>query len=81
MNHTAWRAIEGALPHLSQTEKLTLLKRVARSMSARKQAPSAARQREALRELRRELAALPVHNPEDGFSNRDHDKVLYGGTT
>jgi hypothetical protein len=21
---------------------------------------------------------LPVENPADGFSNRDHDRVLYG---
>ena len=30
-----------------------------------------------LRRLRRELAALPVHNPDDGFSSRDHDNELY----
>lgn len=30
-----------------------------------------------LRRLRRELAALPVHNPDDGFSSRDHDAELY----
>lgn len=29
--------------------------------------------------LRRELATLPVCNPGDGFSNRDHDEELYGG--
>ena len=35
-------------------------------------------QRDALRRLRQELAALPVHNPVDGFSNRQHDQLLYG---
>ena len=28
--------------------------------------------------LRRELARLPVRNPADGVSNRDHDRELYG---
>ena len=28
--------------------------------------------------LRRVLATLAVHNPPDGFSNRDHDQTLYG---
>lgn len=37
------------------------------------------RQREALEELHAELDALPVEGEEDGFSGRDHDKVLYGG--
>jgi len=34
---------------------------------------------QALNRLRKELATLPVCNPADGFSNRDHDKLLYGG--
>ena len=29
--------------------------------------------------LRQELALLPVRNPADGFSNRDHDKLVYEG--
>ncbi len=31
-----------------------------------------------LKELVRELEALPVARPDDGFSVRDHDKLLYG---
>jgi hypothetical protein len=34
--------------------------------------------RDALHRLRQELAVLPVHNPVDGFSNRQHDQLLYG---
>lgn len=26
-----------------------------------------------------EMQSLPVHNPADGFSGREHDRVLYGG--
>lgn len=36
-------------------------------------------QLQALDQLRKELAALPVQNPPDGLSNRDHDRLLYGG--
>jgi hypothetical protein len=34
-------------------------------------------QRGRLAKLRREVLALPVRNPSNGFSNRDHDDVLY----
>ena len=30
--------------------------------------------------LRQEMAALPIGNPADGISNRDHDALLYGDT-
>lgn len=33
----------------------------------------------ALNRLRKELEALPVQNPADGLSNRNHDSLLYGG--
>jgi len=36
------------------------------------------RQQEALQELHETLDALPPEGPQDGFSGRDHDKVLYG---
>jgi hypothetical protein len=35
-------------------------------------------QLQTLSRLRKELAALPVQNPTDGFSNRNHDSLLYG---
>ena len=31
-----------------------------------------------LGELRRRVRSLPIKNPDDGLSNRDHDQVLYG---
>ncbi len=31
-----------------------------------------------VQQLQSELASLPVQNPGDGFSNRDHDDTLYG---
>ena len=68
------------LHRLTPGEKLALIEHLAHSL----QSPiavdqgSAIQQREALRHLRHALAALPVHNPEDGLSNRDHDRLLYG---
>ncbi len=32
-----------------------------------------------LNQLRQKVSALPVRNPCDGFSNRDHDRLLYEG--
>jgi len=42
------------------------------------QATDAHRQRDALNKLRERMKKLPVHNPDDGLSNRDHDQILYG---
>ncbi len=36
------------------------------------------RQRQARVRLMEELDALPVHNPDDGLSARDIDRVIYG---
>ena len=32
----------------------------------------------AIEEMLMEIDALPLEGPDDGFSGRDHDKVLYG---
>ncbi len=49
-----------------------------RSLSSAQPASETEQQRKNLERLRRELAALPVRNPADGFSGRDHDVALYG---
>lgn len=66
------------LEQLSPAEKLALIERLARSLRVTPQEGPLDQQHETLRRLRRELAALPVTNPADGFSNRDHDRLLYG---
>jgi hypothetical protein len=38
-----------------------------------------ARQKQALCCLLDELAQLPPASPTDGLTNRDHDRILYGG--
>jgi predicted DNA-binding antitoxin AbrB/MazE fold protein len=37
-----------------------------------------ARQRVAIEEMLAEIESLPIEEPDDGFSGRDHDKILYG---
>ena len=66
------------LTHLTPQEKLALIECLARSLQATPALPSPDQQRIALHRLRRALALLPVMNPPDGFSNRDHDRLLYG---
>lgn len=81
-NHTMdWNVLHETLNHLSAAEKLQLIEEVARSLRAPATGAKAGHRRAALERLRRELTALPVLNPADGFSNRDHDDVLYGGTS
>jgi predicted DNA-binding antitoxin AbrB/MazE fold protein len=35
-------------------------------------------QRAAIEEMLAEIESLPIEEPDDGFSGRDHDKILYG---
>jgi len=75
-----WREqVAQILRNLTSAEKLQLMGDVARSLRA--PVPVAAGWRENLKRLQEKLATLPVHNPADGFSNRDHDQVLYGDGT
>jgi len=37
-----------------------------------------ARQQAAIKEMLAEIESLPIEEPDDGFSGRDHDKILYG---
>lgn len=80
MTATEWTMLEDTIRKLTPGEKLELIERVVRSLRARGQAPPAFGQREAMEILRQKLAALPVRNSADGFSNRDHDKIIYGDT-
>ena len=37
-----------------------------------------AKQQDGIRRMLEETAAFPSQSPPDGFSGRDHDKILYG---
>jgi len=79
-DQTDWQTLQQTLDDLSSSQKLELIERVARSLREGKNSANAAEQRANLERLQRELATLPVRNPADGFSNRDHDAELYGGS-
>ena len=72
-----WEAIEQTLARLTRSEKVQLVQRLTRSLRPATSKFSAEQRRDALNRLRKEIAELPVNNPADGFSNRDHDRVLY----
>ncbi len=71
-------ALEQTIEGLTPEEKLALIEHIARSLQAVPMRMPPVQQHDALRRLRQELAGLPVYNPVDGFSNRQHDQVLYG---
>ena len=67
----------GAIEHLTSTEKLELLQCIAQSLQGGVE-PSPADRKAALLRLCAELDTLPVGNPADGWSNREHDAAIYG---
>jgi hypothetical protein len=75
-----WGLLQQAIDHLSPSEKLYLIEEVARSLRTPAVATDSGAQKAKMDRLRAEMAALPVRNPADGFTNRQHDRVLYGET-
>jgi len=76
----SWQDMRALLSRLTPTEKLQLIEEVARSLRQPPEEFEPSTSQADLDRLRRELAALPVCNPADGFSNRNHDEELYGGS-
>jgi hypothetical protein len=72
------QSILQSLDHLTSADKLLIIEEVARSLRDRTAPPDPASQSAALMRLLNRMEALPVESPDDGFSNRDHDRVLYG---
>lgn len=67
------------LDRLTAQEQLACLERLARILQAQQpQQRNPDQQRAALQRLRRDLATLPVRNPAEGVSNRQHDQRLSG---
>ena len=80
MTQAEWQHLQEALDQLTVEEKQRVIDHVKRSLEHDSVAPAdqAKQQRSALDRLRNETDKLPIHNPEDGLSNRDHDDLLYG---
>jgi predicted DNA-binding antitoxin AbrB/MazE fold protein len=54
------------------------LPQVAESVSGELSPEQLAKQRAAIEAMIAAIEALPPEGPDDGFSGRDHDKILYG---
>jgi hypothetical protein len=69
MTQQDFESIVQTLDRLAAGEELVLIEHFARSLRAHTDGEqvSAAEQREAMRRLRREVKALPILNPSDGF--------------
>jgi hypothetical protein len=82
-------AIEASLAGLTNAEKLELIARIARSIRSGPQSQPgtagpierAERQYGNRMRLIAEIAALPETPRDDGLTNRDHDKILYGSSS
>lgn len=75
--------LERLIGKLTEAEKRGLADRLLRSLDGEAvAAPHDDRmmpeQKQALLDFLDEIESLPVENPDDPFSGRDHDKVLYG---
>ena len=77
MSANQWAIIEAAIKNLSDAEKLELARRLLQEPSGNGEIDFA-RQRDALTKLCELTEKMPVFNPADGRSNRDHDSVIYG---
>ncbi len=76
------RVVENSINDLSDAEKLELIGRIARSIptDTAAEAERVRIQREDLDQFIARMETLPSVPSDDGFSNRDHDKILYGST-
>jgi hypothetical protein len=68
--------IEAAVRRLPAAERVRLIEVIARSLRESEAEPRP--DKAALEDLLDEMSELPSQSPLDGFSNRDHDRLLYG---
>ena len=78
MSNSDRETIDRTLQRLTPAEKLELIEQVVRSLRSTAMPFSDERQQSEARKLIAEMVALPPEGPDDGFSGRDHDKLLYG---
>ena len=78
--HDRWKDdFEEALVGMDDEKKAQLIERIARSMKPTINAQPRLTPAQVAARLA-EIAALSVSSPDDGFSARDHDLVLYGSS-
>jgi hypothetical protein len=69
--------LRNIIAKMSTKERLELIEELAHSLRKRREAPEGEELRENVRKLMEKIEALPIGNPDDGFSSKDHDKVIY----
>ncbi len=74
-----WKAMENTIARMTADEKQRLLTTVVRTLAAERAAAALAGKEQTLQALLVEMSQLPVARPDDGFSNRGHDLLIYGG--
>lgn len=70
--------IEQAIKGLDRRDKLHLIQVLADALQRDQPAPPPGERRIQLDDLLEGLDAIPSESKDDGFSNRDHDTLLYG---
>lgn len=82
MTQQEWETIERILASLSAHEKQEVVDRILHTISADPLASDRASQQcSALSRLCEKLDALPADPPDDGLTNRDHDRILNAWTS
>lgn len=71
-----WSQLDPAIAQMTPQEKRRLARRLNRELHATLDEEPPYDADEAIR-LVREIIDLPIEGPDDGFSGRDHDRVLY----
>ena len=77
MSAINWAEVESAFATLPLPQQLEMVERLI-GVARKQPAVSVEAQKRAWRRVLEKTADLPVANPQDGLSGRDHDQILYG---
>ncbi len=77
MTASEWHNLKKTIDKLDAAAKRRLIREITATLEPSPLTAEA--QRENLLNLIRELESLPPEGPDDGWSNRQHDDVIYGG--
>ena len=74
MKTADWNRLDETIQDMTRDEKRALIHRLQTSLEPVRKEINL----EEARRLIHEIASMPIQSPDDGFSGRDHDEVLYG---
>jgi hypothetical protein len=70
--------LRNIIAKMSVQDRKELIEELTQSLRKRREAPEGEELRENVRKLLEKIEAMPSGSPDDGFSGKDHDKILYG---